>query len=117
MASTGLQKWRKNLQLLVPFLLEPRIDLLYLSELSDVLATGNGSAQRLKVTCICNFLRAAPRCELRQSAVPQLLLKNAQCTCSNRALPRLPQALECKKARPMSIHEVNADRPVLLSPA
>ncbi|CAL5229294.1 g12592 [Coccomyxa viridis] len=44
---TGLQKWRKNLQLLVPFLIDPGIELFSLSEL-DALASSNNSAQKLK---------------------------------------------------------------------
>ncbi len=53
-ASAGLQKWRKNLQLLVPFLTEPRIDLISLSEL-DASALDNDSAQRLKVGCTADL--------------------------------------------------------------
>lgn len=47
--SAGLQKWRKNLQLLVPFLIEPKIDLFSLEELQDP-AMGDDSAKRLKVS-------------------------------------------------------------------
>ena len=43
----GLQRWRENLQLLVPFLIEPRIVLFSLTETSD-LADSNAS-KRLKV--------------------------------------------------------------------
>lgn len=52
-ASAGLQKWRKNLQLLVPFLTKPKIDLLSLSELS-VPETGTDTARRLQV-CSCLY--------------------------------------------------------------
>lgn len=52
--SAGLQKWRKNLQLLVPFLIDPGIELFSLSEL-DALASSNNSAQKLKVSCIADL--------------------------------------------------------------
>ena len=45
--TAGLQRWRENLQLLVPFLIEPRIVLFSLTELSDL--ADSDASKRLKV--------------------------------------------------------------------
>lgn len=46
-AATGLDLWKRNLQLLVPFLIEPRIELLSMSHLGK----NSQGAEQVKVCC------------------------------------------------------------------